>query len=100
MPSSFALFVIALAIGWFELPNVQKHMEGDDEVNVFQTYCPIPKEEVEKVSHLILMNNRPGQRPPAGLVHTRDRPDPPGHEAALDGKGVGRIFDGRVWAER
>ena len=31
-------------------------MEGDDEVNVFQTYCPIPKEEVEKVSHLILMN--------------------------------------------
>lgn len=37
-------------------PNVQKHMEGDDEVNVFQTYCPIPKEEVEKVSHLILMN--------------------------------------------
>lgn len=37
-------------------PNVQKHMEGDDEVNVFQTHCPIPKEEVEKVSHLILMN--------------------------------------------
>ena len=37
-------------------PNVQKHMEGDDEVNVFQTYCPIPKKEVEKVSHLILMN--------------------------------------------
>ena len=31
-------------------------MEGDDEVDVFQTYCPIPKEEVEQVSHLILMN--------------------------------------------
>ena len=38
------------------IPYIEKHMEGDDEVDVFQTYCPIPKEEVEQVSHLILMN--------------------------------------------
>jgi beta-ribofuranosylaminobenzene 5'-phosphate synthase len=38
------------------IPHIEKHMEGDDEVDVFQTYCPIPKEEVEQVSHLILMN--------------------------------------------
>ena len=31
-------------------------MNGQDEVNVFQDCCPIPKDEVEKVSHLILMN--------------------------------------------
>ena len=29
---------------------------GQDEVNVFQDCCPIPRDEVEKVSHLILMN--------------------------------------------
>lgn len=38
------------------IPEIEQHMEGDDEVDVFQTYCPIPKEEVEQVSHLILMN--------------------------------------------
>ena len=38
------------------IPEIENHMEGDDEVDVFQTYCPIPKEEVEQVSHLILMN--------------------------------------------
>lgn len=38
------------------IPEIEKHMEGDDEVDVFQTYCPLPKEEVEQVSHLILMN--------------------------------------------
>ena len=38
------------------IPEIEKHVEGDDEVDVFQTYCPIPKEEVEQVSHLILMN--------------------------------------------
>ncbi len=35
------------------IPEIEKHMEGDDEVDVFQTYCPLPKEEVEQVSHLI-----------------------------------------------
>ena len=38
------------------IPKVNKHMNGQDEVNVFQDCCPIPKDEVEKVSHLILMN--------------------------------------------
>ncbi len=38
------------------IPEIETHVEGDDEVDVFQTYCPIPKEEVEQVSHLILMN--------------------------------------------
>ena len=38
------------------IPHIEKHVEGDDEVAVYQTYCPIPKEEVEQVSHLILMN--------------------------------------------
>lgn len=37
-------------------PEVETHVNGDQEVNIFQTYCPIPKDEVEKVSHLILMN--------------------------------------------
>ena len=41
------------------IPKIENHMEGDDEVDVFQTYCPIPKEEVEQVSHLILMNLLP-----------------------------------------
>lgn len=38
------------------LPYIEKHMNGQDEVNVFQDCCPIPKTEVEQVSHLILMN--------------------------------------------
>ncbi|SFL77601.1 beta-ribofuranosylaminobenzene 5'-phosphate synthase [Methanobrevibacter olleyae] len=37
-------------------PEVEEHVNGQQEVNVFQTYCPIPKTEVEQVSHLILMN--------------------------------------------
>lgn len=37
-------------------PKVNCHIKGDQEVNIFQSYCPIPKEEVEQVSHLILMN--------------------------------------------
>lgn len=38
------------------LPEVTHHVHDQQEVNVFQTYCPIPKTEVEQVSHLILMN--------------------------------------------
>ena len=38
------------------MPEVEEHMHDQEEVNVFQTYCPIPKSEVEQVSHLILMN--------------------------------------------
>ena len=38
------------------IPEVEEHVHDQQEVNVFQTYCPIPKTEVEQVSHLILMN--------------------------------------------
>ena len=38
------------------MPEVEETMHDQAEVNVFQTYCPIPKTEVEQVSHLILMN--------------------------------------------
>ena len=41
------------------MPEVEEHMHDQQEVNVFQTYCPIPKTEVEQVSHLILMNLLP-----------------------------------------
>ncbi|BBL61390.1 hypothetical protein MARBORIA2_03640 [Methanobrevibacter arboriphilus] len=29
---------------------------GKNEVNIFQEYCPVPKRDVEKLSHLIFMN--------------------------------------------
>ena len=38
------------------IPEVEEHVHDQQEVNVFQTYCPIPKTEVDQVSHLILMN--------------------------------------------
>lgn len=38
------------------IPEVEEHVYDDQEVNVFQTYCPLPKTEVEQVSHLVLMN--------------------------------------------
>ena len=38
------------------IPEVTHHVHDQQEVNVFQTYCPIPKTEVEQVSYLILMN--------------------------------------------
>ena len=41
------------------MPEVEETMHDQAEVNVFQTYCHIPKTEVEQVSHLILMNLLP-----------------------------------------
>jgi beta-ribofuranosylaminobenzene 5'-phosphate synthase len=41
------------------IPNVERGVSGDKEVNAFQTYCPIPLGEVEKLSHLILMKLMP-----------------------------------------
>ena len=41
------------------MPEVEETMHDQQEVNVFQTYCPLPKTEVEQVSHLILMNLLP-----------------------------------------
>jgi len=37
------------------IPNVKKGAYGDEEVRIFQNYTPIPREEVNEVSHQILM---------------------------------------------
>jgi beta-ribofuranosylaminobenzene 5'-phosphate synthase len=42
------------------IPNVKKGAFGDEEVSIFQTHAPIPKEEVTEVSHQILMKIIPG----------------------------------------
>ncbi|TFG19186.1 MAG: hypothetical protein EU533_06975 [Promethearchaeota archaeon] len=42
------------------IPNVKKGAYGDEEVSIFQTHAPIPKVEVNEVSHQILMKLIPG----------------------------------------
>jgi len=42
------------------IPNVKKGAYGDEEISIFQTHAPIPKEEVNEVSHQILMKIVPG----------------------------------------
>ena len=42
------------------IPNVKKGAYGDEEVSIFQTHAPIPKGEVNEVSHQILMKVIPG----------------------------------------
>ncbi|MFX0032452.1 MAG: beta-ribofuranosylaminobenzene 5'-phosphate synthase [Candidatus Hodarchaeota archaeon] len=42
------------------IPNVGKGAYGDDEISIFQNYAPIPKEEVNEVSHQIIMKVIPG----------------------------------------
>jgi len=42
------------------IPNVKKGAYGDEEVSIFQKYAPIPKDEVNEVSHQILMKLIPG----------------------------------------
>ncbi len=42
------------------IPNVKKGAYGDEEVSIFQNCTPIPKEEVNEVSHQILMKILPG----------------------------------------
>lgn len=41
------------------IPNVERGVSGTEEVNAFQNYCPIPLNEVEKLSHLLLMKLMP-----------------------------------------
>jgi len=41
------------------IPNVMKNVSGEKEVNIFQEYCPIPVEEVQRLSHLLLMKMMP-----------------------------------------
>ncbi|MFX1480978.1 MAG: beta-ribofuranosylaminobenzene 5'-phosphate synthase family protein, partial [Promethearchaeota archaeon] len=42
------------------IPNVKKGAYGDEEVRVFQNYAPIPQDEVNEVSHQIIMKIIPG----------------------------------------
>jgi beta-ribofuranosylaminobenzene 5'-phosphate synthase len=42
------------------IPNIKKGAYGDEEVSIFQTHAPIPKTEVNEVSHQILMKIIPG----------------------------------------
>jgi len=41
------------------IPRFEDRVSGKKEVNIFQEYCPIPLEEVEKLSHLLLMKMMP-----------------------------------------
>ena len=42
------------------IPNVKKGAYGDEEIRVFQNYAPIPQQEVNEVSHQIIMKIIPG----------------------------------------
>lgn len=41
------------------IPDVERGVSGAKEIDAFQTYCPIPLKEVEKLSHLMLMKLMP-----------------------------------------
>jgi beta-ribofuranosylaminobenzene 5'-phosphate synthase len=41
------------------IPNVERGVSGAKEVDAFQNHCPIPLNEVEKLSHLLLMKLMP-----------------------------------------
>lgn len=41
------------------IPNVPAGASGPKEVNIFQKYCPIPLNEVQKLSHILLMEMMP-----------------------------------------
>lgn len=42
------------------IPNVEKGAYGDEEVSIFEKHAPIPKSEVNEVSHQIIMKVIPG----------------------------------------
>jgi len=42
------------------IPNVKKGAYGDEEISVFQNYAPIPRNEVNEVSHQVIMKILPG----------------------------------------
>jgi beta-ribofuranosylaminobenzene 5'-phosphate synthase len=42
------------------IPNIKPGAHGEDEVKIFKNYTPIPREEVNEVSHQILMKVLPG----------------------------------------
>ncbi|MEA4957463.1 hypothetical protein SDC9_08573 [bioreactor metagenome] len=65
LPSSASKASPPNLIGRYEFPNEweilvaipqSNTIMGENEVNIFQEYCPVPKKDVEKLSHLIFMN--------------------------------------------
>jgi beta-ribofuranosylaminobenzene 5'-phosphate synthase len=42
------------------IPNVKQGANNIEEINVFQKYCPVPKADVEQITHRILMQILPG----------------------------------------
>jgi len=65
LPSSASKASPPILIGRYDFPREwdiiiaipkSENVMGKKEVNIFQNYCPIPKIEVEKLSHLIFMN--------------------------------------------
>ena len=66
LPSSASDAVPAQLIGRYDfpeewdiliaIPNVNDPVSGNKEVDIFKEYCPVPKNEVERMSHLVLMN--------------------------------------------
>ncbi|MCE5215372.1 MAG: hypothetical protein LLF83_11735 [Methanobacterium sp.] len=41
------------------IPNVQRKVHGDGEVNIFQKYCPIPLEDVRELIHVLFIKMMP-----------------------------------------
>ncbi len=41
------------------IPQVERKVSGDHEINIFQEYCPIPLMEVQKLTHILLMKMMP-----------------------------------------
>lgn len=69
LPSSASNVRPPLLFGNYDFPedweilivilNSSDAVNGNKEVNIFQSYCPLPKNEVMEVSHLIFMNMIP-----------------------------------------
>ncbi len=38
------------------IPPANNDVAGNKEVNIFQSYCPVPRNEVEQISHVVFMN--------------------------------------------
>ncbi len=66
MPSSASDPVPPVLIGRYDFPEewgialvrpkIGKYFCGREEINIFQDYCPLPKDEVKLLSHIIFMN--------------------------------------------
>ena len=41
------------------IPEIEHSVSGMKEIDIFEKYCPVPKRDVEQVSHIILMNMVP-----------------------------------------